>query len=77
MATARGDVIYTMWQEDKVIWSGTCRDQFMLYTMAQCTPSREGLYTAFGISVPLFDDPIPVKEDSVFAPRKVEVECVA
>ena len=47
------------------------------YRVAQCTPSREGLYTGIGISVPLFDDPIPVEEDSVFAPRKVEVECVA
>ena len=46
------------------------------YVMAQCTPNREGLYTGIGISVPLFDDPIPVEEDSVFAPRKVEVECV-
>ena len=36
------------------------------YSHPLCTPSREGLHTAG----------IPVEEDSVFAPRKVEVECV-
>jgi len=33
--------------------------------MAQCTPSRENLYT----------QGILVEEDNVFAPRKVEIEC--
>ena len=50
------------------------------YRVAQCTPSREELYTAFGIPAKYLSDahrPIPVEEDNVFAPRKVEVECVA
>jgi len=44
-------------------------------TVAQCTPSREGLYSAFQIPSKYLQDapPISVEEDNVFAPRKVEV----
>jgi hypothetical protein len=44
-----------------------------------CMPSRKGLHTgiisreeAEGLWI---DNPVPVEEDSVFAPREVEVEC--
>ena len=54
------------------------------YVMAQCTPSREDLLTGVKWETGRsgrwnINDPevIPVEEDSVFAPRKVEVECVA
>jgi hypothetical protein len=42
-----------------------------------CMPSREGLYTAFQIPSKHLQDspPTPVEEDSVFAPREVEVVC--
>jgi len=44
-------------------------------TIAQCTPSREGLYSAVQIPSKYLQDapPILVEEDNVFSLRKVEI----
>ena len=46
----------------------------LLLGHGQCIPSREGLYSAFQIPSRYLQDapPIPVEEDNVFAPRKLE-----
>ena len=81
MAQAKGNVTY--WVSECSLDGDTKITEFSTYGeaslyMAQCIPSREGLYSAFQIPQRYLEDApsTPVEEDSVFAPREVEIDVI-